>query len=147
MTTEQLQTLLLQAGIKPTQQRMLILDYLHKNRTHPNSEQIYQDLREAEKGLSRATVYNTVSIFKEKGLIKILDTGDEFAHYDIALDEHGHFQCLDCGRIWNIDLGDLDGPNGYTLPDGFLSVENLVLIKGYCPDCRSKHEPPLKSES
>ncbi len=136
MTRADLTASLVEAGIKPTEQRILILDYLLTHQQHPNSEQIYQELREAEKGLSRATVYNTMGIFKEKGLIRILDTGDEYAHYDIMLDEHGHFQCYSCGKIWNIDL---DTAAAYpALPAGFVSVENQVLIKGYCADCLAK---------
>lgn len=135
MAQKDLIRILKEAGIKPTSQRVLILDYLIHNLIHPSSEQIYQSLHQEVSVLSRATVYNTVNIFKEKGLIRVLDTGDEVAHYDIDLDEHAHFQCVKCQRIWNVDMpGTLK--DEMLLPDGFEVQDMQVMMKGVCADCR-----------
>lgn len=125
------------AGIKPTSQRVLILDYLRNNLIHPSSEQIYQSLHKEVSALSRATVYNTVNIFKEKGLIRVLDTGDEVAHYDIDMEEHAHFRCYSCGKIWNVELPE-HVEEELNLPEGFESQDMQILVKGLCRDCLNK---------
>lgn len=128
-------TILKEAGIKPTSQRALILDYLRNNKTHPSTEEIYQDLQKEVAVLSRATVYNTVNIFREKGILRILDLGDDVAHYDIDPEDHAHFQCTSCNRIWNIqyeDLPELGTPKGF-------KVEDIQLImRGKCAECQSR---------
>ncbi len=139
MAQTQLVGMLKDAGIKPTSQRVLILDYLMNHHNHPSSEEIYQSLHDEVSVLSRATVYNTVNIFKQKGLIRALDTGDEVSHYDIDLSDHGHFQCTQCLKIWNIPLPD-DAADQMVLPEGFVSEDMQVLIKGVCRDCREKAE-------
>lgn len=123
-----------QAGIKPTTQRVMILDYLLRNLDHPSSEKIFQDLQSQDSVLSKATVYNTVNILLDKGLVAVLETGDEVAHYDVELHEHAHFQCHSCRKIWNVALPDME-VNNPSLPEGFISTGVQVLVKGYCVDC------------
>lgn len=137
MAQTELIRILKEAGIKPTSQRVLILDYLMNHPDHPSSEQIYQSLHSEVSVLSRATVYNTVNIFKEKGLIRVLDTGDEVAHYDIDLSDHAHFQCRKCRRIWNIGLP-AKAESSLVLPEGFKAEDLQVLVKGICRECREK---------
>ncbi len=132
-------TILEDARIKPTTQRITILEYLLGNHTHPSSEQIFQDLHNEENSLSRATVYNTLNIFKDKGLVRAVDTGDEVLHYDIQLNDHGHFQCESCKEIWNIELPASEKTIS-GLPADFVATEYLVLVKGYCSDCRPNGE-------
>lgn len=123
--------ILKEAGIKPTSQRVLILEYLQKNRTHPSTEEIFQDLQNDISVLSRATVYNTVKLFKEKGLLRVVDLGHEVAHYDIDLMDHAHFQCTTCQNVSNLDYNqDL-----VDLPEGFQMDEMHILIKGTCNEC------------
>lgn len=137
MAQTELIRILKDAGIKPTSQRVLILDYLMNNLNHPSSEQIYQSLHREVSVLSRATVYNTVNTFKEKGLIRVLDTGDEVAHYDIELGEHAHFQCRVCQRIWNVKMPETLEKE-ICLPEGFISQDCQVLVKGICKDCAAQ---------
>lgn len=135
MTQQELIQTLRDADIKPTNQRVMILDYLLKNRNHPSSEQIYADLHKEVSVMSRATIYNTVNIFQEKGLLRVLETGDEYSLYDIEVDDHAHFQCKHCKKIWNIDLVE-NFHDVIKLPEGFESEDQMIMLHGTCPDCK-----------
>ncbi len=56
-------------SIAPSLQRIKILEFLEKNRTHPTADMIYQALVDEMPTLSKTTVYNTLKAFAEKGVI------------------------------------------------------------------------------
>ena len=74
--------MLQECGIRPSLQRVLILDYLKSVHSHPSVDSIYQALLPGNPGLSRTTVYNTLELFAEKGLALSLDFGEGFLRYD-----------------------------------------------------------------
>ncbi|EJX04128.1 iron uptake regulatory protein [gut metagenome] len=59
-------------GVKPSVQRIAIMDYLLKNRTHPTAEEIYSALVNLIPTLSKTTVYNTLKLFVEQGAALML---------------------------------------------------------------------------
>lgn len=61
---------LLANGIRPSPQRLAIMNYLLTHRTHPTVDEVYQGLCNEIKTLSRTTVYNTLRMFAEKKLHK-----------------------------------------------------------------------------
>ena len=80
-------------GIKPSIQRIEILEYLMDNRIHPNVEAIYSELVDKMPTLSKATVYNTLDLFAKNGLTNRLFIEPNEVRYDIRTDIHGHFKC------------------------------------------------------
>ena len=60
-------------GITPSHQRVMILKYLVENQCHPSVDQIFNALRDSIPTLSKATVYNTLNLFIEARLVRILD--------------------------------------------------------------------------
>lgn len=54
-------------GLRPSVQRLLIMDYLLSHHTHPTVEEVYRDLCKKCPTLSKTTVYNTLRLFSEKG--------------------------------------------------------------------------------
>ena len=63
---KELKELLEENNIRLSHQRLLILNYLVLNHTHPTAEKIYRDLKEIDPVISQATVYNTLNLFTEK---------------------------------------------------------------------------------
>ncbi|MCK4836116.1 MAG: transcriptional repressor [Candidatus Aminicenantes bacterium] len=98
------QDLLSSKGVKPSFQRLLILEYIIKNKNHPSAEMIYQQISKNIPTLSRTTVYNNLNLFVKKGILTTLKTSDSESHYDIVDKPHAHFYCSVCGRIIDIDL-------------------------------------------
>ena len=71
-------------GFKVTPQRIAIYDALRGHHDHPTAEMLYHTLRPEHPSMSLATVYKTMEIFEKIGLVKILEVGDERAHYDLG---------------------------------------------------------------
>ena len=88
---------LLSFGIKPSLQRMAILDYLLKNATHPTADTIFGDLYPNIPTLSKTTVYNTLKLLEEQGVIISISIDEKNVRYYGDLSEHAHFKCKECG--------------------------------------------------
>jgi len=119
--------------IRPSIQRIKVLEYLSKTECHPTVEQIYQDLLKEIPTLSKSTVYNTLKLFYDTGLIKILNIEGYESRYDSVTQNHGHFICAECGAIYNFKI-DIDLVETEELT-GFKVFDKNVYFKGICPKC------------
>lgn len=100
-------TELLNRNIRHSYQRIKVLEYLIKNQCHPTVDQVFRDLQSEIPTLSKSTIYNTLYLFLEAGLIRVITIEDNETHYDIITETHGHFKCQKCGAISNFDI-DID---------------------------------------
>ena len=120
-------------NIRPSFQRLKVLECLIQNQCHPNAEQIFNELQNVIPTLSKTTIYNTLNKFADAGLVKVLNIEDNEARYDIITETHGHFKCEECGTIYNFKI-DLDAVNIEELK-GFITTERNVYFKGTCQKC------------
>ncbi|MNX65638.1 Peroxide-responsive repressor PerR [compost metagenome] len=103
LTSEQIEKLLREAGINPTAQRLAICRHVLCEADHPTAEDIKQWADHNFPKLSLATVYNTLRILVEAGLLKELKLPhSESLHYDPNVGEHFHFLDVASGEI--VDL-------------------------------------------
>ena len=120
-------------NIRPSYQRLKILEYLMKERYHPTVEEIYFSLLKTIPTLSKSTIYNTLNLFIEKKLLKEVTIENSETRYDIILANHGHFKCDKCGEIvdFKINIDDFiaEDLNDYKIR------EKDVTFKGICPKC------------
>ena len=126
-------------GIKPSLQRLAIMQYLLTHFTHPTVEDVYQGLCQRIPTLSRTTVYNTLRMFSERKAAQMITIDDHHVCYDGNVEPHVHFFCKHCGRV--MDLFDQQPPR---MPEPFeidgCIVEDVQLYyKGICNDCRNNH--------
>ncbi|MEA3445755.1 MAG: Fur family transcriptional regulator [Bacteroidota bacterium] len=121
-------------GIKPSYQRIKVFDFLIKNKNHPTVDTIYRDLVGEIPTLSKTTVYNTLKLFHEKGIVLIINIEDNETRFDADISNHGHFKCKRCGEIYDFELGE----NNLSLPGlkEFAIDEQHVYLKGICPKCK-----------
>lgn len=120
-------------GIRPSTQRVAIMQYLWDNRTHPTAEEIYMDLLPHIPTLSKTTVYNTMKLFIQQGVALQIDIDGHNARFDGDTSTHAHFQCRLCNRIF-----DLPQPNlrsALFTGDGFVLERFCVNMRGLCPEC------------
>lgn len=130
--TKLLTEVLTEKGIRPSFQRLKVLDYLHKHMVHPTADQIYTALHDEIPSLSKMTIYNTVKVLEEAGLINSLLIDNE-TRYDAHLDDHGHFHCSVCGQIVNFEINTCDVPiRGL---NNYIITTRDVIFKGVCPSC------------
>lgn len=125
-------------AITPSIQRIKILDYLQHSTSHPTADQIFSDLQKTPQPLSKATVYNTLALFAERGLIRVLPMENNENRYDILSASHGHFICTGCKTVYDVPV-DLDGCIADRL-EGFEVREKNVFLKGLCPQCLIKKQ-------
>lgn len=121
-------------GISVTHQRLGVLRYLLANHPHhPSAEDVYLGLRGLEPPLSRASVYNILRLFEEKGLLVTLSIDPRTLRYDLAADRHGHFQRDRCGCI--VDFGVPVDSLPISGLGGFEIRHRDIFFKGLCPKC------------
>jgi len=135
---EDLEKELKKKGIPLSYQRLKILEYLTRDRSHPTVEQIFTDLLKDIPTLSKTTVYNTLKILAESGLVRIITIEDHQTRYDIEVENHGHFKCESCGTIYNFRMN-IDSLNSIDL-NNFRISDKSVYFKGICGRCLSKIE-------
>jgi len=103
MIAEAAKDSLKQRGIRLTRQRQLLLDLLDKSGQHLDAEALYQMAHQKDPKLNRVTVYRTLKLLKEGGLVDELDlmhyTGDQHYYETRTKQEHAHIICLRCGKV------------------------------------------------
>lgn len=124
---------LIKNNIKPSYQRMKILSYVANKLNHPTVEQIFNELVEEIPTLSKTTVYNSINLFIQAGIVKPVNIEDHEIRYDYTLSNHGHFKCIKCGYIYDFPL-EIDVYATAYLTD-FEILEKNVYCKGYCSQC------------
>lgn len=123
-------------NVKVTPQRLEVLKYLDKNRTHPTAEKIYSDLKEKNPALSKTTVYNTLELLKEKGLAHALTISSSEQHFDIVISPHYHFLCERCKKIIDIEV---ECPYIEEILRGGHRIDEVHgYFKGTCEKCLNK---------
>lgn len=121
-------------GIRPSVYRLKIFHYLINKKTHPTAEEIFKHLKKEIPSISRATVYNTVRLFEDKKIIKSIRIEKNEARFDATVTRHGHFRCLNCGKIFDVEFDDLKikGLEGFEIEKWQINLE------GKCSQCRGK---------
>jgi Fe2+ or Zn2+ uptake regulation protein len=127
------------APFRMTPQRRAVLDAVRSCTEHPSVEQIHHLVQATTPGIGVATVYRTLDLLVEHGLVLQVRIGDEsVARYDGNLGRHDHVQCESCGVIWDIDL---------PLPSEVLATARVATgvevsrydlqLTGRCEQCRT----------
>ena len=93
LTRAELKNELTEAGIRPSVQRLAIYEYVKNSRMHPTAETVYEALREDLGSLSLTTVYSTLKLFVDAGLVLMLHVDENFLRYDGDTSVHAHFNC------------------------------------------------------
>ena len=124
-------------GIRPSVQRIAIMRYLQKNRTHPTADEVYEALKKQIPTLSKTTVYNTLNLFVENGAALYIGIDEKNARFDGFVESHAHFRCKKCGCIIDLPIN-IDN----FLPEGFNGdIENTYFyLKGLCEKCKKKNK-------
>jgi len=127
------------AGRRLTSQRRLILEVLEESDEHLDAETLYSQARIRDSDISLATVYRTLAVLREMGLVEEHRLGEEHGHYEPVRNEpHYHFTCLDCGRVIEFDTPlvaqiqqDLSEREGVCVTGTHLH------LSGYCTQCQT----------
>lgn len=96
-------TLLRNSGKRITPERKLLLRIIADN-AHLDAEEIYRLAQKERPQIGLATVYRTLALLKDLGLILMTDLGENHGHYELLSEDHIHLICSSCGRIIDIPV-------------------------------------------
>jgi Fur family transcriptional regulator, peroxide stress response regulator len=124
-----------ESGLKPTAQRLDILEYLHTSENFQSVEQIYDTLYKEYKVFSKATIYATLDAFVLAGLVKRFFGKHGEARIDYIVDDSAYFLCVECGDISRIKVNRIDAE----IDESKFEVHNSILTYwGACTNCKKK---------
>ncbi len=126
---------LLAYNIKPSVQRIAIMEYLMNHYTHPTVDDIYTDLFPSIPTLSKTTVYNTLKLFAEQGAVQMLTIDERNTCFDADTSMHGHFLCRNCGKIYDFPLPVIASGIEGIQSEGHQIHEMHYYCKGICRHC------------
>ncbi len=128
-----------EAGVKLTHQRLEIFQELAQSGDHPDAEQVYRNVRERMSTVSLDTVYRTLWMLNDLGLITTLGPPRERSRFDANLARHHHFVCVKCGLTRDFYSAELDR---LELPASVRALGHVntaqVEVRGVCTACARK---------
>ena len=114
-------------GILPTPQRLEVAEILLQKPQHMSADQIIEELRAKGSNVSKATVYNSLNLFGERGLVKECLVDPERRFYDSTTSPHHHFYNADTGELSDIPSDTIEVTGLPELPAG-TRMEGAELI-------------------
>ena len=131
---------------KITPQRQSILQiFIDRPGEHLSAEDVHGILRENQSSFGLATVYRSLELLTELGLLQKLELGDGRSRYELntadpATHHHHHLICLNCGEITEFNEDLLDDLEATILEkSGFMVMDHQVKFFGYCQECQNSH--------
>lgn len=125
------------SGRRWTSQRQVVLDVLESASEHLDADMVYTRAKMHDPDISLATIYRTLAILKEMGLVEEHRLGEEHCHYEPVGDgPHYHFTCVDCGEVV-----EFDAPLVEQIKQEFLQKRGgrinstHLYMSGYCARC------------
>jgi len=116
-------------GIKPSAQRVAIAKYVLHTDEHPSADEVWTRVQRSFPMVSRATVYNTLNLFVEKGLLRHLVLTEGRLVFDPNVNKHHHFIDEETGRIYDLPWETLDVSRVDQIED-FEIHDYQVLLRG-----------------
>lgn len=146
MEQERFKEVLRGRGLKVTNQRLLVLETIADHPgEHLTAEEIYELARDKYPEIGLATIYRTVQVLVDLGVIDKVSFDDGFVRYELgharedSRHHHHHAICLKCGKVISFE-GDLLETLEQALYDtlGFTVTDHEVKLTGYCRECASE---------
>ena len=141
MDIEEFTEIFRKKGFKLTTQRLEIFKSLISRKDHPTTEQIYKSLKQKYSTISLGTVYKTLHLFKELGLIQELNFSEDTIRYDPNTNFHINIMCSKCGKIIDYDNDKVKTIWETLLSDlKFKPKGQRIDIYYDCEDCEKKQD-------
>jgi len=126
-------------NLKLTKERKAVLQEIFLHRGHLEAEDLLHNLRRKKKRASRATIYRTLDLLVDSGIVRKVDFGHGHSHYELVLGHahHEHMICLKCGKV--IEFSDKRMERLYKKlceQNQFKPTSHCFQIFGYCKDCK-----------
>lgn len=132
--------MLKEKGYKATPARLAILDIFAKGKAPLTAENVYKELKRSKqnKEINEATVYRTLSLFEEGGVLTKVDFRKESAFFELTKEHHHHITCLKCDTVEDFGSKAIEKVLGGIIRSSskFINIKNHSLeLFGLCNDC------------
>lgn len=141
MQTKDTATTLRESGIQPSAQRVAVGDYVLHTLEHPSADLVWKRVRERFPWISRATVYNTLNLFVENGLLQRLNLSEDSIVFDPITETHHHFIDEKSGTIHDVAWDRVQVCNIESLRE-FEVHDYQVVMRGSVKSSRRNTSPP-----
>lgn len=141
MASKSIKGSLQERGIRLTRQRQVLLDLIDKTGLHLDADQLYALAKQKDPKINRVTVYRTINMLKEVGMVDELDlmhwSGGQHYYETRLKQEHAHVICLRCGKVEEFFGQPLQRIRRQVEAHfGFQVLIARTEVGGYCPQCR-----------
>ena len=136
--TQDLPALLVEHGVRATPRRLEVLEELARERDDVTAQALWSRLRERDSSTGLATVYRTLALLSEKGVIDALSHHGTELCYRLCSDaHHHHLTCSRCHRVVEVEQCGLGSwLDEVSSRHGFVATDHRVEITGLCAGCR-----------
>lgn len=132
-------------GIKATHQRIEIMRQLVATDEHPDAESVYKCVRKLIPTISLDTVYRTLRMFEDNGIVSRVGSIKDRARFDANKDSHHHFVCSKCGIVRDFYSEEF---NQFHSPPKVMEMGSVntiyIELRGVCKKCESKKKGTVK---
>jgi Fe2+ or Zn2+ uptake regulation protein len=126
-------------GYRATSQRIVIAEELDRLGHHVSAEEVHAAVARQLPNVSLPTVYATLEVLEECGLVRRIAAGRERALFDAGEPNHHHMVCRRCGRVEDLDAAATLSPALTAAADrGFRADGAEVVVRGLCAVCASR---------
>ena len=129
MTRDEIARLLEARRLQATSQRLEIADFVLARPQHLSADQILAGMRERGSNVSKATVYNTMNLLSEHGIVRTVQIDSHRQYYDSTSEAHHHFYNVDTGELIDIPVDCVDVDLHEVLPEGTVRAGVEVVIR------------------
>ncbi len=138
---ERFRNFLRHKGLRLTPERMQLLKVALNSPSHFDADTLVAKMRRRERKVSRATIYRTLALLEECGILRRSLLGQNRGLYETALDRehHDHLVCAGCGRIVEFHNEEIERLQEKVASEsGFTLIEHVYEIFGLCAECRGR---------
>jgi Fur family transcriptional regulator, ferric uptake regulator len=128
---------------KLTERRRLLVEHIFNSHKHFDADELVRDLHDAGHRVSRATVYRTLRLLVEAGLLRELRLTNRSAfEHDYGYPAHDHLHCTSCNRVVEFRNDEiLRLRDAVSMAHGFRPSGHRFVITGICAACSRSHTP------
>lgn len=133
-------------GLRNTPQRNAVIDLIFASDEHFTADELWERIRKSNSKASRATVYRTINLLVEAGLLHEIDLGEDIKTYDPNFNDkpsHNHLICVDCGKVLEFEDSHIELLNDcITRRMGFRPKNQSIRIEANCEKLRTAGSCP-----
>lgn len=134
---------------RKTPERFAILDYIYSTKGHFEMDSLYQSMNNSNFRVSRATLYNTIELLLDCGLVVKHQFGANVSQYERAYgnENHDHLICIKCGDVKEYKNSNLFTPSQQKKLQRFKVSYYSMYIYGTCNKCQKANQKTEKKST